>query len=321
MSVFANGREVSGKATPNKIIAAFPSVCLSPPSPPAGPVPIPYPLFTDAGKTGDGTGSVKIKKKEVGKKNGSTYTKSQGNEPATRSFGMDVVSKTISGKTKHQAYSFDVLFEKAGAERFLDLTTTNHGSDPATAFTIDAAKPGPPTPPTDGECKVLGGVNQSTRGRKQPKRRSSGTVASARYKPPGGGTHYFRAQAIKSHTRPWLYRVSFSQGLWPVRKQKGRTTSAGISSRMNDAGCGKHSYSTNPRGGVNHAEAKILEDILSKHPPGGQLLLSIDWAGHDPVPCCRYCKAMLAAACSCFEIRLCDKDGQSYDWCADQRCG
>ncbi|MCK0097111.1 DUF4150 domain-containing protein [Yoonia sp. F2084L] len=320
MSVFANGREVSGKATPNKVIAAFPSVCLSPPSPPAGPIPIPYPLFTDAGKTGDGTGSVKIKKKEVGKKNGSTYTKSQGNEPATRSFGMDVVSHTISGKNKHQAYSFDVLFEKAGAERFLDLTTTNHGSDPATAAGPNASKPNVAPSHPDPECVTLDGINMASRGRKQPKRRQSGTVASARYKPPGGGTHYFRGQAVKSHTRPWLYRASFSKGLWPDRKK--RTTPKGISSRMNDnADCGQHSYSTNPQGGVNHAEAKILEDVLGKHAPGGNLLFKIDWAGNPPVPCCKYCQAMLAAACACFEIELCDENDQSYDWCADQKCG
>jgi len=41
--VFANGMEISGKASDNKSIAAMPEVCMSPPSPPAGPVPIPYP--------------------------------------------------------------------------------------------------------------------------------------------------------------------------------------------------------------------------------------------------------------------------------------
>ena len=161
--VFANGREVSGKATPNEVIAGFPSVCLSPPSPPAGPIPIPYPMFTDAGKTSDGTGSVHIKKKEVGKKNGSIWSKSKGNEAATRSFGMDVVSHTISGASKHQAYSFDVKFEKSGAERFMDLTTTNHGSDPATAVTNDIAKPAPAKPGTEAECTSLGEKNKAFR--------------------------------------------------------------------------------------------------------------------------------------------------------------
>lgn len=155
MSVYANGREVSGKAQPKKVVAGFPSVCLSPPSPPAGPIPIPYPMFRDASKTSDGTGSVKIRKKEVGKKNGSVCSSSKGNEPATRSFGMDVVSHAISGASKHRAYSFGVLFEKAGAERFPDLTTTNHGSDPATAVRIDGAGVSAGTVGADAECEAM----------------------------------------------------------------------------------------------------------------------------------------------------------------------
>ena len=40
--VYANGDEVACKAGDGKVIAAFPDVCLSPPSPPAGPVPTPH---------------------------------------------------------------------------------------------------------------------------------------------------------------------------------------------------------------------------------------------------------------------------------------
>ena len=40
--VYANGREIACKAAAGKTVAAFPDTCLSPPSPPAGPVPIPY---------------------------------------------------------------------------------------------------------------------------------------------------------------------------------------------------------------------------------------------------------------------------------------
>ena len=80
-NVFANGKEVSGKATPNKTPAAVPDVCLSPPSPPAGPIPIPYPITGMASDSADGSGSVHIKKKETGKKNGSKYSKVNGNQP------------------------------------------------------------------------------------------------------------------------------------------------------------------------------------------------------------------------------------------------
>ena len=55
--VFANGMEVSCKSGDGKVIAAFPDVCLSPPSPPAGPIPVPYPntSFSKDGKNGSKT--------------------------------------------------------------------------------------------------------------------------------------------------------------------------------------------------------------------------------------------------------------------------
>ena len=39
-NVFANGREVSAEKDDNRTMGAMPDVCLSPPSPPAGPVPV-----------------------------------------------------------------------------------------------------------------------------------------------------------------------------------------------------------------------------------------------------------------------------------------
>ena len=126
MTVYANGREISGKATPNKTIAAFPDVCMSPPSPPAGPIPLPYPITGVASNTTDGTSSVYVRGKEAGKKNGVKYSKVDGNQPATQSFGAGVISHKITGPLKFAAYSFDVFLEKGGAERFMDMTTQNH---------------------------------------------------------------------------------------------------------------------------------------------------------------------------------------------------
>ena len=40
--VFANGLEIACKAADGKAIACFPDVCFTPPSPPAGWIPIPY---------------------------------------------------------------------------------------------------------------------------------------------------------------------------------------------------------------------------------------------------------------------------------------
>src|SRR5205823_5915431 len=63
--VYANTREVSCKAAAGKSIAAFPDVCLSPPSPPAGPVPIPYPNTATASDTSGGSKTVQISGQEV----------------------------------------------------------------------------------------------------------------------------------------------------------------------------------------------------------------------------------------------------------------
>lgn len=58
--VFANGMEIAHKAGSNKVIAAFPDVCMSPPSPPAGPVPLPYPDTSMAGDLEQGSKEVEI---------------------------------------------------------------------------------------------------------------------------------------------------------------------------------------------------------------------------------------------------------------------
>ena len=75
MTVFANGLEISCKAQANKVIAAFPYVCFTPPQNPATPpgVPVPYPTFGLDGDTDKGTGTVKIGGKTVKQKNKS-YT-------------------------------------------------------------------------------------------------------------------------------------------------------------------------------------------------------------------------------------------------------
>ncbi|GJH21755.1 DUF4150 domain-containing protein [Caballeronia novacaledonica] len=124
-NVYANGREVSAGKDANQSLAGMPDVCLSPPSPPAGPVPIPYPNFSKAADTDNGTRTVKIGGAEVGIKNSSSYKTSKGNEAATKSLGMGVTSHQIQGKTYFAAWSFNVKFEGENATRHLDLTTHN----------------------------------------------------------------------------------------------------------------------------------------------------------------------------------------------------
>lgn len=127
--VYANGNEIACKAGGGKVVAAFPDVCLSPPSPPAGPIPVPYPDTSFAKDTKNGSKTVKIKKKEVMLKDKSYYKSSPlGNEAATKSLGAGVVTHVITGKTYFTAWSMDVKFEGANVDRHIDLTTSNHAS-------------------------------------------------------------------------------------------------------------------------------------------------------------------------------------------------
>jgi len=76
------------------------------------------------------------KKVEIGGQpaalHGQSFYKSSplGNEAATRSFGASVLTGQITGKTFFQASSMDVSFEGKKVNRHLDITTSNHGSQP-----------------------------------------------------------------------------------------------------------------------------------------------------------------------------------------------
>src|SRR5438067_12813427 len=63
--VYANDDEIACKAGDGKVIAAFPDVCLSPPSPPAGPIPVPYPDTSFSKDMQNGSKTVMIKDQEV----------------------------------------------------------------------------------------------------------------------------------------------------------------------------------------------------------------------------------------------------------------
>lgn len=127
--VFANNNEISCKAGDNKVIAQMPDVCMSPPSPPAGPIPVPYPATSFSKDMQNGSKTVTIKGKEVMLKDSSFFKSSPlGDEAATRSFGGNLVSHVITGKTYYAAWSMDVMFEGLNVPRHLDLTTSNNGS-------------------------------------------------------------------------------------------------------------------------------------------------------------------------------------------------
>ena len=127
--VYANGREVSCKAADGKSVAAFPDVCLTPPSPPAGPIPIPYPNTGMASDTSGGSKSVKVSGKEVNLKDSSYFKKSTGDEAATKAQGMSVITHQIQGKVYYKSWSMDVKIEGENVVRHLDIMTHNHASE------------------------------------------------------------------------------------------------------------------------------------------------------------------------------------------------
>src|SRR5882724_3154211 len=121
-NVFANDNEVSCKQGSHKVIAEFPDVCLSPPSPPAGPVPVPYPDTSFSKDMMNGSKTVEIKGGEIMLKDQSFYkTAPLGDEAATNGFGANVITHVITGKTYFVAWSMDVLVEGLNVCRHMDL--------------------------------------------------------------------------------------------------------------------------------------------------------------------------------------------------------
>jgi hypothetical protein len=145
--VYADNDEISCKAGDGKVIAAFPDVCLSPPSPPAGPIPVPYPDTSFSKDMQNGSKTVKIKGQEVMLKDQSFYkTSPLGDEAATNGLGAGVITHVITGKTYFVAWSMDVKFEGQNVDRHTDLTTSNHASPMANAVPpmVNVAQPAMP---------------------------------------------------------------------------------------------------------------------------------------------------------------------------------
>ncbi|PTR08971.1 uncharacterized protein DUF4150 [Nitrosospira sp. Nsp5] len=132
--VFANGREIACKAGAGKTICAMPDVCFTPPENPATPpgVPVPYPNTGLASDTTEGSKSVMISGKEVMLKHISYFKTLTGDEAGCATKKGVITSKN-KGKVYFEAWSMDVKFEGENIDRHLDLTTTNHASDPGDA--------------------------------------------------------------------------------------------------------------------------------------------------------------------------------------------
>ena len=75
-----------------------------------------------ASDTTNGSKTVQIGDQEVMLKDQSTFKKSSGDEAATKSLGMGVVSHQIQGEVNFCAWSMDVKFEGENVPRHLDPT-------------------------------------------------------------------------------------------------------------------------------------------------------------------------------------------------------
>ncbi|WP_127958452.1 PAAR-like domain-containing protein [Serratia microhaemolytica] len=134
--VYINDHEACSKSSRGASNGAFPDPCWSPPSPPAGPVVIPYPNSSKAADMAKGTSTVFIKRGMVAKEDRSYFATSTGNEGATQAFNKGVATGKITGKTYFVKWSQNVKFEGRCVPRDIDLTTHNHGSKPGNSATF-----------------------------------------------------------------------------------------------------------------------------------------------------------------------------------------
>jgi Domain of unknown function (DUF4150) len=328
--VYANGRTISAKKDGNKSIAAMADVCLSPPTPPAGPIPIPYPNFSEASDTSDGTKTVKISGEEVGKKNSSNYKTSKGDEAATKTLGMGVVTHQIQGKTYHSAWSMDVKVEDENVIRHLDLTTHNHASQPFNlAATVDVEKMAPGG--SEEDCAELNKMNEEVRedlskakrGRRKHKGKrkvanENTTITHGKFKCPGGKT---AGLAACSRTVATKYDNRFVKGLGSGSPQKVNRNTAICQEAKEERKFRYRATKPGDRPHTSHTESRIIEHVMGSARAQGasvkgcSLLMAIDWNSDPPSDeACPHCQRVICAAIHCgLKIKLCQKqkDGTS----------
>ncbi|MES0042820.1 PAAR-like domain-containing protein [Mesorhizobium sp. M0091] len=177
-NVFAGMWEIAAENGMNKSIARFPDVCMSPPSPPAGPIPIPYPDTSFSNNLKSGSSTVKIGGKGAALAQKSYYKESVlGDEAATRTFGANVVTHQITGKTYFQAWCMDVKYEGKNVCRHIDITTSNHAS---TATTTAPLPTGESMSVADQDALIKQGICPCCKGPVHSQAQASGKRVSAK---------------------------------------------------------------------------------------------------------------------------------------------
>lgn len=326
-NVFANGREISGKKDDNKSICSMPDVCLSPPSPPAGPIPIPYPNTSKASDTSDGSKTVKIGGGEVGLKNASNYKKSNGDEAATKSLGMGGVSHSIQGKLKHAAWSMDVKIEGKNVIRQLDMVTQNHSNPTNVVPGIDIAGQAPPA--GDEECVELENQvrDDCKKDTKTGKLENGKTMARAN----ACGSNVKAATPMsnmigrgRGAIRRGYLRPKPTVGREIVRDKKGYIAKGSKPGKEPTIACSNKQYQAKGSGGgaSTHCEAKIIEKAHSQGCKN--ITMRINWNDkgelrNGPCPMCKRSICIAARECD-MKIEICVEENgklQKKDACPD----
>jgi uncharacterized protein DUF4150 len=154
-TVFAEGMGFFHKGSGGKGVAPG-DVCLSPPPPPAGPLPAPYVNMLQASDLSKGSKSVKIQGEPTALEDASEISTSSGNEAGTQ--GGGVVTHKTKGKGSFKSWCFSVKVEGKGVACHGNMMIQNTASDPPNC--VDAAavtsfkvllgdKAGEPCPPYD----------------------------------------------------------------------------------------------------------------------------------------------------------------------------
>jgi hypothetical protein len=315
-NVYANGREIAGQASSNQSIAAMPDVCMSPPSPPAGPIPLPYPNTSAASDTTGGTTTVEVGGKQAGIKNASSYKKSNGNEAATNSFGANLITHVIQGPTHFSAWSFDVQLEGQNAVRLGDLTSHNDSNPPGGAITASTGEMSTATPDQES-CKELQKRNEDSRAAMKDANRKPVRELTKR-KP--GGKSYVHPNAI-AHASVTAggaggsFFGASSRSLLNPKDNAGCEGKAGPGNSKNVCPGkpfkykGRHQF---------HSEAKILENV-PVGPPRPTVRFGINWLtnkkGAKPTDPCKACQRLMKHACKCMDIEVCNDKNKPESQC------
>lgn len=127
LTVYAEGMGLFHKGSGGKGIAPG-DVCLTPPPPPAGPLPVPYVNMCNASDLSKGSSTVKIDGEPTALEDKSEVSTSTGNEAATQ--GGNVVTHKTKGKAVFTMWSHTVKIEGKGVCRHGDPMGQNCATPP-----------------------------------------------------------------------------------------------------------------------------------------------------------------------------------------------